>query len=324
MNKIFQNILTFGASGRIERAQEEYEELFKSYQTLFEEYNTAKADFEQLAQEYLKLQVKAQTLAKKIEVFIPVKNKEDREEIVRTIGFNADSMNLIDKSLSSGEIALNTLKGVAGAGMAAAAAPTAIMGLVTAFGTASTGAAISSLSGAAATNAALAALGGGTIAAGGGGMAAGAAVLSASVPVVGAAIAAIALPVFSHLSANKKIKEIEEEMLKLTKEIDMIKGEKLKVDYCVSRLIELTASLAEAEKAYMHLFEKTYRNIFRFGIISKIIKKIQGKMKNIKGYYFTEAEQKSIHILFGSVKAMLMIRDTNIMSEFERERNKRN
>lgn len=76
----------------------------------------------------------------------------------------------------------------AGAGVAtgagvAAIAPTAAMWVATTFGTASTGAAISSLSGAAATNAALAWLGGGAIAASGGGMSAGAAFLALAGPV---------------------------------------------------------------------------------------------------------------------------------------------
>ncbi len=66
--------------------------------------------------------------------------------------------------------------GIAGASAAAAAPGAALMG-VSAFASASTGAAISSLSGAAATSASLAWLGGGTIAAGGGGVAAGNAVL---------------------------------------------------------------------------------------------------------------------------------------------------
>lgn len=57
--------------------------------------------------------------------------------------------------------------------------PAAITSAVMAFGAASTGTAISSLSGAAATNATLAWLGGGSLAAGGGGMAAGSAVLGA-------------------------------------------------------------------------------------------------------------------------------------------------
>lgn len=86
---------------------------------------------------------------------------------------------------------LNTAKvggGVAGAGAAAgigvaAFGPTAAMAVATTFGTASTGAAISSLSGAAATNAALAWLGGGALAAGGGGMTSGAALLGLAGPV---------------------------------------------------------------------------------------------------------------------------------------------
>ncbi len=320
MNKTLQNILSFGASGRIEKAQHEYEANYEEYKEMLAEYNVARSNFEQVATSYLPLQIKAQKLAKKIDVFIPTKDKEGRKEIVRKIGFDVESMAFLENSISSGEIAMNTLKGVAGAGIAAASAPAAIMGLVTAFGTASTGAAISSLSGAAATNAALAALGGGSLAAGGGGVAAGSALLSASVPVVGVAIAAIALPVFSHLSANKKIKAIEEEMLKVTREIDNVKTEKFKVDYCISRIMELSASLKESEKAYKHLFYKTYRKVFPLGILSKFIKKLQGKIKKQNGYYYSEQEQHSIHVLLKAAKAMLMIRDTNVIREFENTR----
>lgn len=76
----------------------------------------------------------------------------------------------------------------AGAGFTAGAAiagvaPTAAMWAATTFGTASTGAAISTLSGAAATNAALAWLGGGALVAGGGGSAAGSALLALAGPV---------------------------------------------------------------------------------------------------------------------------------------------
>lgn len=78
--------------------------------------------------------------------------------------------------------------GSAGAGLAAGASvammgPTAAMWIATTFGTAATGAAISTLSGAAATNAALAWLGGGAVAASGGGMAAGSALLALAGPV---------------------------------------------------------------------------------------------------------------------------------------------
>ncbi|OCS91034.1 hypothetical protein [Caryophanon latum] len=73
--------------------------------------------------------------------------------------------------------------GVAAGGAIAALAPSAVMAFATTFGTASTGAAISSLSGAAATNAALAWIGGGAVAAGGGGMAAGNMLLAFAGPI---------------------------------------------------------------------------------------------------------------------------------------------
>lgn len=80
------------------------------------------------------------------------------------------------------------LGGLGGAGMGAAAgfaASGATTATVMAFGAASTGTAISSLSGVAATNAVLAWLGGGALAAGGGGMALGTAVLGGATLGVG-------------------------------------------------------------------------------------------------------------------------------------------
>lgn len=104
----------------------------------------------------------------------------------------------------------------AGAGVAtgagvAAIAPTAAMWVATTFGTASTGAAISSLSGAAATNAALAWLGGGAVAASGGGMSAGAAFLALAGPVgwtiAGATVLTSVVIITTTKLRNKKEKE---------------------------------------------------------------------------------------------------------------------
>ncbi|GAB3190270.1 hypothetical protein [Nesterenkonia suensis] len=79
--------------------------------------------------------------------------------------------------------AVGTGAGFAAGAAVASMAPTAAMWVVTTFGTASTGTAISTLSGAAASNAALAWLGGGAVAAGGGGTAAGSAVLALAGPI---------------------------------------------------------------------------------------------------------------------------------------------
>lgn len=75
------------------------------------------------------------------------------------------------------------IAGTLGAG-GGALAYAGTLSLVAAYGTAGTGAAISSLSGAAATNASLALLGGGTAASGGGGMAAGGLVMGTGVGIV--------------------------------------------------------------------------------------------------------------------------------------------
>ena len=83
--------------------------------------------------------------------------------------------------------------GGAGVGSGVAMAGSSVLtALATTFGTAGTGAAISSLSGVAATNAILAWIGGGTLAAGGGGMALGSTILGLMGP-VGWGIAGISL-----------------------------------------------------------------------------------------------------------------------------------
>lgn len=305
-----KNILTFGASGRIEKAQENYEFLYQTYKAKVDEYNSLCSDFKNYVASYLPLQIQAQKLARKVKNFIPTKEQE-RENVIKEIGFSSESLAEVETRLSAGEMALNSLKGVAGGVIVGTAAPAAIMGAVTAFGTAGTGVAISSLSGAAATNAALAALGGGTLAAGGGGVAAGSALLSASVPIVGTVIAAIALPVFSHLSANKKIKAIEEESLKVVRETNIVENQKLKVKYCISRVIELTESLKKAETAFKKMYRRTCTKVYPLGFISKIIK---GKRKR-----FSEKDKIQVNNLLNAAKAMLQIRDTNFMAEIESE-----
>ncbi len=87
------------------------------------------------------------------------------------------------------------------------------MGLVMAFGTAGTGAAISGLSGIAATNAALALLGGGTLAAGGGGVAAGVTVLSGGAAAVAIAIGLGVMGFSRHLAAKDAQRLLEQRML---------------------------------------------------------------------------------------------------------------
>lgn len=112
---------------------------------------------------------------------------------------------------------VNIAAGMAGGAAVAAAAPTAAMWVATTFGTASTGAAISTLSGAAATNAALAWLGGGALSAGGAGVAGGQALLMMAGP-IGWAIASGAV-IVSTSAWGIKNKKIADEAVKEEREI---------------------------------------------------------------------------------------------------------
>lgn len=98
---------------------------------------------------------------------------------------------------------IGTTASVAGAGTAAG-----VLTLVGAYGTASTGTAISALSGAAATNASLAWLGGGSVAAGGGGVAAGTAVLTGGVIIVVIGVAAAGTYAYSLYDQHAETKRI--------------------------------------------------------------------------------------------------------------------
>lgn len=98
------------------------------------------------------------------------------------------------------------MAGIGGGALGAAG----VMGAAFVFGTAGSGAAVSTLSGAAATNAALAWLGGGTLAAGGGGMAMGSIVVTGGAAVFAIAGTAITVYAFSYLDKeDEKQKTIQ-------------------------------------------------------------------------------------------------------------------
>ena len=116
------------------------------------------------------------------------------------------------------------LGGLGGAGLGTAgglAASGLTTGAIMAFGTASTGTAISTLSGAAATNATLAALGGGSLAAGGGGMALGSLILGGATLGVGLLVGGIIFNITGS-SLSDKADEAWSQMKKAEDEIDSI------------------------------------------------------------------------------------------------------
>lgn len=148
--------------------------------------------------------------------------------------------------------------GIASGTAVAAMGPTAAMAIATAFGTASTGTAISALSGAAATNAALAWLGGGALAAGGGGMAAGNVFLALAGP-IGWGIGAVAIiggGVFAAIQNKKAARQANEERIKIMKENEYLYSR----TQMISRTISSTKSLRLAIDltAVANLFPNDY------------------------------------------------------------------
>ena len=129
----------------------------------------------------LRLETLHETLAKFLEILEELKQHNRVKEYELLAGLGIDTKIL--EALGSLDMSVQeSLRATATAGALGIAAvlgtPAIVTGAVTAFATASTGTAISTLSGAAASNAVLAWLGGGSIATGGAGMAAGQVVLT--------------------------------------------------------------------------------------------------------------------------------------------------
>jgi hypothetical protein len=122
-------------------------------------------------------------------------------------------------------------------------APTAAIWVATTFGTASTGAAISTLSGAAASQAALAWLGGGALAAGGGGTAAGGALLALAGP-VGWTVAGAALLTSVALFTKKKFETREARKQTITA-LQYNVAHVRRIDAQIGELLQRTTSMRE-------------------------------------------------------------------------------
>lgn len=129
----------------------------------------------------LRLQALHETLAKFLEILEDLKqhNRVKEYELLAGLGIDTKTFEALGSLDMSVQESLRATATAGALGIAAVlGTPVIVTGTVTAFATASTGTAISTLSGAAASNAVLAWLGGGSIASGGAGMAAGQVVLT--------------------------------------------------------------------------------------------------------------------------------------------------
>jgi len=173
---------------------------------------------------------------------------------IEKIAKKVDEVNDSFKSVGGG----GTLAGVG----VAAFAPSAAMAFATTFGTASTGAAISSLSGAAANSAALAWLGNGAVVAGGGGMVAGNSLLAMAGP-IGWTIGGLAL-IGSGYMMNQKCLENANGAMEARKTIENHAAKLKTTNAKISGHIDLTSKHIMGIKDLLKMLKQNappdYRN----------------------------------------------------------------
>ena len=282
----FKNIVTLGASGKIEKKIDEYDDYIYEYNHLYSEMEKKKEELNSTLELLVKKKVESINSLKKIKKISENLKGKDRNPIQEEINDSEIRQNFydVDETISAADIAINTGKGIS-AGIGTAVGTWA---LISTYGAASTGTAIASLSGAAATNATLAWLGGGSLATGGGGIAAGSAVLGGIVAIP----ALIATGIFSHLKANKKIKEIEEKIYEIREASYKIKDNISGMEFASKRALEIMDSLEKAKEVFEIELKKSYRIIYPIPFFSALFKSIR---KNIfRRSYFSEKDLNEI------------------------------
>jgi hypothetical protein len=298
-----KDFITFGASVRVKNAEKRYENCVEEYNKIFKEMEIRKSEVEEELKLLVEEKIEALKSLKKIEKISENLIGKDRK-------FNNSKITLettknfakIEKTISVGDAAISTVKGtVSGISTGVGA-----WALVSTFGTASTGTAISTLSGVAATNATLAWFGGGSIASGGLGMAGGGLVLGGIVVVP----ALILTGAFNHLKASKDIKRIENEIFKVQKSTHDVKNNILAINNIEKRSLEVRNSLKKIRKNFESELELTYKKIYPIPFISNLIKNIRKKVFNQD--YFSNNDLKEISYIVNFAVRFSEIIDTKI------------
>ncbi|MFP3043302.1 hypothetical protein LQZ19_15930 [Treponema primitia] len=277
---VMLNIVTFGAHQRVVNAVDGYERLQEELTELNEKHEKRRQEINTILENVIGAKKAAILKVKKTQEILENLSIKQRDIIDEKIESENYSLEKMDASITAGDMAISATKGAV-AGVSTALGTWALIGT---FGAASTGTAISTLSGAAASNAILAWLGGGSIAAGGGGIAAGTAVLGGIVAIPVLAISGL----FQHLAANKKIKQIREEELKILEYIDSIKKNLVQFDAIEMRSKELIESLAKSLEAFSYQYKTVYKRVFPLGVVSKILKNM--KKTIFKKAYFSDKD----------------------------------
>jgi hypothetical protein len=300
------NIIGFGAPNRVRKRVLEYEGVQLQVQRAYDALESKRVAVNGTLEDLVAAKTAGIRELKKLSRIS--ENLEARGRQVTQQAFDQAKLDVpldrIRATISAADLAMGSAKG-AGVGISTALGTWALVGT---FGTASTGTAIGGLTGAAATNATLAWLGGGSIASGGLGMAGGTVVLGGIVliPLL------VIMGVFSHLSANKKIKEIEEATAKALAAIGQYMELTLTLEAVDRRAGEVSRSIRKATGTFQNQFRATYRALFPFGFLSRAFRYAR---RFLGGKYFSEDDLRHISPLLQIAAGMAELIDVRILDE---------
>lgn len=306
MRETIINILSYGAKGKVDKAIEEYEALINKMKSFRGREEKEKKLVKEKIDEVLEIKKKAFLQVRKVQDLIDIIKIQNRELVEFKFKDEKFLLTDIEESISIGEAALNLGKGSVVGAASGASIGAATWGLVGAFGTASTGTAIGSLSGVAATNATLAWFGGGSLATGGLGMAGGTAILGGIVAIP----AFIATGIFQHWQANKKIEQIKKEGDTVLDVIDQTKANLLALQGISKRCDELIQGIPQAMEGFNFILQKAEKKLGFNSYIIHFYRKIR-KLLGLNPYTKKDIEQ--IALLGGAAGNVLKLIDSKVI-----------
>lgn len=240
----------------LNRATKQYDQAYEAISKNGEQLNSERLESQELLNEIEdfinSISAFPKELSTKVEDI-----RINQEKFKGTVEFVEEQKNNLEKTV------LTAGGGIAAGAGTALIAPSALMWVATTFGTASTGAAIATLSGAAAHNAALAFIGFGALSAGGGGMALGTTILTLLNP-VGWGIAGVSagLGLLAIIKKNKKIIESKKEEIKRLKNCaEYLKEADAKIEFLRTRTESLSQQLSKSFSRLKRLQGKDYLSL---------------------------------------------------------------
>jgi len=153
---LFLNIFTLGAHQRVKNEVEYYEALREKLEELNEKHEKRRVEVNNILEKVIGCKKEAVITVKKTKKILKNVSINQRDLINRKLRSENYSLDKIDASITTGDMAISATKGTV-AGVSTALGAWALVGT---FGVASTGTTISTLSAAAISNAVLAWLGG--------------------------------------------------------------------------------------------------------------------------------------------------------------------